>query len=55
MVVLDGNFVRQEATEAVRTFFRPVIGAFEFIREASNPDKPMRRASAVKAKPEHRP
>jgi hypothetical protein len=51
-VVLDGNFVRREAAEAVHTFFRPVIGAFEFVREASNPDKPGRRVPAPKAKPE---
>jgi len=27
-VILDGKFVRQEASEAVRTFFRPVVGAY---------------------------
>jgi hypothetical protein len=36
-VVLDANFVRQEAAEAVRTFFRPVVGAYNLVLEASNP------------------
>ncbi len=54
-VVLDGKFIRREATEAVHTFFRPVIGTFELVREASNPNKPRRHAPAPKAKPERRP
>jgi hypothetical protein len=36
-VVLDGKFVRREASEAVRTFFRPVIGTYNLVREASKP------------------
>jgi hypothetical protein len=40
-VVLDGKFVRHEAAEAVRTFFRPVIGTYNLVRDASNPGKPI--------------
>ena len=36
-VILDGEFVRREASEAVRTFFRPVIGTYNLVREASTP------------------
>jgi hypothetical protein len=38
-VLLDSQFVRREASEAVRTFFRPVIGTYNLVREASDPDK----------------
>lgn len=39
-VELNGDFVRREATEAVRTFFRPVVGAYNFVVRASNPSIP---------------
>ena len=38
MVIIDRDFVREEATEAVRTFFRPVVGAYNFVRRTSDPD-----------------
>lgn len=38
MVVIDRDFVREEAAEAVRTFFRPVVGAYNFVRRTSDPD-----------------
>jgi hypothetical protein len=42
-VVLDGKFVRREASQAVRTFFRPVIGTYNLVRDASNPDESSRQ------------
>jgi hypothetical protein len=50
MVVLDGKFVRQEATQAVRTFFRPVLGAYKLVRDVSNPDEPAAKAADRKAR-----
>lgn len=48
-VVLDGKFVRREASQAVRTFFRPVVGAYKLVRDVSNPDTPSTKASDRKA------
>ena len=50
-VVLDGKFVRREASEAIRTFFRPVIGAYNLVREASTPDNPRRDPKAPVKRP----
>jgi hypothetical protein len=36
-VELNGDFVRREATEAVRTFFRPVVSTYNFVVRTSNP------------------
>lgn len=36
-VELNGDFVRREATEAVRTFFKPVVGTYNFVVRTSNP------------------
>ena len=36
-VVIDGEFVRREAAEAVRTFFRPLVSAYNLVLEASTP------------------
>jgi hypothetical protein len=36
-VELNGDFVRHEAAEAVRTFFRPIVGTYNFVVRASNP------------------
>jgi hypothetical protein len=42
-VELNGDFLRREAAEAVRTFFKPVLGTYHLVVEASNP--PMSRRS----------
>ncbi|HZZ89683.1 MAG TPA: hypothetical protein VFE13_15255 [Caulobacteraceae bacterium] len=40
---MNGDFLRREAAEAVRTFFKPVLGTYHLVVEASNP--PMSRRS----------
>jgi hypothetical protein len=53
-VVLDGKFVRREASDAVRTFFRPVVGAYHLVRDASNPDRGDRTSESSQTKPKGR-
>ena len=48
-VKIDGDFVRREAAEAVRTFFKPVVGTYQLVVEASNP--PTRKSANRASKP----
>lgn len=50
MVVIDRNFIREEAAQAARTFFRPVVGAYNFVRRTSDPDAPPHSTADRKAK-----
>lgn len=45
-VTIDRNFVRQEAREAVKQFFRPITAPFETVRSTSGEiqhQRPQRR------------
>jgi hypothetical protein len=37
MVEIDGAFIRHEAAEAVRNFFRPVVATYNFVLRTSDP------------------
>lgn len=47
MVEIDGAFIRHEAAEAVRNFFRPVFATYNFVLRTSDPG-PRRPDTVVK-------